>query len=58
MQRARDQYMHFLSTEHKHEENLPAEGRDTCRLPYRLFITVRRDMLIFNQVFELSVVNQ
>lgn len=50
--------MHFLSTECKHEENLPAEGRDPCRLPYRLFITVRRVTLIFSQVFELSAVSK
>jgi len=34
--------MHFLSTGHKHEENLPPEGHGPCRLPYRLFITARR----------------
>lgn len=50
--------MHFQSTEYKHEENLPAEGREPCRLPYKLFITVREDMLIFSQVFELSVVSK
>lgn len=50
--------MHFLSTECKHEENLYSEGRDPHRLPYRLFITVRGNMLVFSQVFELSGVSK
>lgn len=37
--------MYFLSTEHKHEENLPTEGHNLRRLSYRLFITVRKDTL-------------
>lgn len=43
--------MHSLSTEHEHEENLPTEGHNLCRLSYRLFITVRRDMLFSVTIF-------